>query len=141
MKSLLRIFFLFAIHQVSFAQSQVQQVLTKQLAAWNAGDIDGFMDGYWKNDSLRFMTKSGVTKGWKPVLENYKKSFPTREKMGKLNFVILTEERLSPVSALITGKWEVETTEGTIIKKKEGYFSLLFRMVDHKWFIVLDHTS
>ena len=66
-----------------------RQVLNNQLTEWNKGNIQGFMSGYWQNDSLQFLTSKGVTYGWQNVTNNYKKSYPTKEKMGNLDFEIL----------------------------------------------------
>src|SRR5688500_3669788 len=57
-------------------EAAILKVLDKQKAAWNRGDIDGFMKGYWENDSLMFVGKSGVTYGWTNTLNNYKKGYP-----------------------------------------------------------------
>lgn len=134
---LFTIVFSFCVFFVSAQpEKEIQQVLNQQLKAWNAGDIDGFMAHYWKNDSLQFMTKNGVTQGWQPTLDRYKKGYPDRASMGKLDFQVYTIEMLSVTSALVTGKWIIEST-----KSQEGSFNLLFKKIDNHWVIVLDHTS
>jgi hypothetical protein len=115
----------------------VQQVLSKQLIEWNRGNIDGFMEGYWKNDSLQFLSSKGITYGWQNVTNNYKKSYPTKERMGNLDFEILSEKVINENHRMIIGKWKVIDAEG----ENSGYFSLLFRLIDGNWKIVLDHTS
>jgi ketosteroid isomerase-like protein len=117
-------------------EKEIQQILEQQLKAWNAGDIDGFMAHYWKSDSLRFMTKTGVTLGWQPTLDRYKKGYPDRASMGKLDFQIYTIELLSKRSAMVTGKWAIESN-----KSQSGSFNLLLKKKDKHWVIVLDHTS
>ena len=64
-------------------ETAIRQILDTQTKAWNKGDLDGFMKGYWENDSLMFIGKSGVTYGWKNTLENYKKGYPDTAAMGK----------------------------------------------------------
>ena len=117
-------------------EKEISAVLDQQLSAWNAGDIDGFMAHYWKSDSLRFMTKNGVTQGWQQTLDRYKNGYPNRETMGQLDFSVYTIELLSNDAAIVTGKWKV-----TSIKSQEGHFNLLFKKIDNRWVIVLDHTS
>ena len=117
--------------------ADIRLVLTKQQNAWNEGDIDGFMDHYWKSDSLRFMTKEKVTRGWKNTLERYKKGYPDKQTMGKLDFDILSVEQLANDAAIVTGHWKV--TAGSEVS--EGHFNLLFRKKQNRWVIVLDHTS
>jgi len=117
---------------------EVKIVLNEQVQSWNNGDIDGFMQGYWKSDSLRFIGKKGVTYGWKPVLENYKKSYSTRELMGDLTFTSLDFTLLSVDAVFVTGSWKISYSEKDSLG---GWFSLLFRKIDGKWVIVADHTS
>lgn len=117
---------------------EVKIVLNEQVQSWNNGDIDGFMQGYWKNDSLRFIGKKGITYGWKPVLENYKKSYSTRELMGDLTFTSLDFTLLNVDAVFVTGSWKISYSENDSLG---GWFSLLFRKINGKWVIVADHTS
>ncbi len=125
----------------SFSQSKdeqaVRQLLSEQSAAWNRGDIDNFMHGYWENDSLMFIGKSGVTYGWKNTLNNYKKGYPDTATMGKLTFTMIDAKNLSPEYFHVTGKWHLQRSIGNI----EGYFTLLFRKLDGQWVIISDHSS
>ena len=126
----------FVIFLPAQPEKEISSVLDQQLLSWNAGDIDGFMAHYWKSDSLRFMTKNGVTQGWQQTLDRYKKGYPNRESMGQLDFSVYTIELLSNEAAIVTGKWKVTST-----KSQEGHFNLLFKKIDNRWVIVLDHTS
>jgi hypothetical protein len=87
MRKLLFAFFLLTT-SLAFSQSKdesaIRKILADQTAAWNRGDIDGFMKGYWESDSLMFIGKSGVTYGWSNTLKNYKKNYPDTAAMGKL---------------------------------------------------------
>jgi hypothetical protein len=114
-----------------------RQVLNNQLNEWNKGNIQGFMSGYWQNDSLQFLTSKGITYGWESVTNNYKKSYPTKEKMGNLDFEILSEKKIDKKHTMIIGKWKVKDAEG----ENSGYFSLLFKLIDGNWKLILDHTS
>src|SRR5574339_954646 len=99
MRSLL-IFLLFISSIPGFSQTkdeaEVRSVLAKQNAAWNRGDVDAFMIGYWENDSLMFIGKSGVTYGYKNTLANYKKNYPDTVAMGKLTFTLIQVKQISP---------------------------------------------
>src|SRR5689334_19075865 len=85
---------------VAFTQSSdeltIRKVLDNQVKAWNKGDIQGFMQGYWKSDSLMFIGKNGINRGWEITLENYKKRYPDMTAMGKLSFDIILVKELSP---------------------------------------------
>jgi len=87
------------------AEDQIREVMHQQELAWNAGDIDAFMQGYWNSDSLRFISSRGTTYGWQKTLENYKRSYPDKETMGILTFEIIDIDVLSQTSAFVLGKW------------------------------------
>ena len=119
-------------------RNAVQKVLADQAKAWNEGNIDGFMQGYWHSDSLKFITKNGIRMGYDSVAINYKKSYDTKDKLGRLNFNNLS---ISPLDlrhtiVQVTGKWEVIQKDKTL----SGIFSLLFRQIDGQWKIIVDHT-
>lgn len=115
----------------------IRSVLAAQSEAWNRADLDGYMQGYWDNDSLLFIGKSGPTYGYKATLERYRKSYATPEQMGQLRFTILQVKRLSPEYYSVTGKWELQRPAGDL----SGYFTLLFRKIKGRWVIISDHSS
>lgn len=132
-------FCILSIH--SFGQSkdekEVRGILTRQNAAWNRGDIDSFMIGYWNNDSLMFIGKSGITYGYKNTLANYKKNYPDTMVMGKLTFTLIHVKQLSPQYFHVTGKYHLARTIGDA----SGHFTLMFRKINGKWVIISDHSS
>lgn len=115
----------------------IRKSLNEQLEAWNKGDIPRFMDTYWKNDSLMFIGKSGITYGWQKTMDNYKKGYPDTAAMGKLDFNILQVRRLSTDHYFVVGKWHLARTIGDV----GGHFTLLFRRFGDRWMIVADHSS
>jgi uncharacterized protein (TIGR02246 family) len=115
----------------------VRAVLDAQVAAWNRGDIDGFMDGYARLDSTRFASGGTVVRGWQTVHDRYKKSYDTREKMGQLTFSDLEVSVLSPDSAIVFGHWQLARSGDA----PGGLFTLLFARTKDGWRIVADHTS
>jgi len=138
--------FTFLIISVAFtgfiqAQSKdekdVRQLLTEQDAAWNRGDIEGFMKGYWLSDSLMFIGKSGITYGWQKTMENYKNRYPDTAAMGKLNFEYIEMKQLSENYFFVVGKWHLTRTIGNL----NGAFTLLLRKINNTWVIVKDHSS
>lgn len=118
-------------------ETSIRQLLDKQTAAWNRGDIDRFMEGYWENDSLMFIGKSGVTYGWTNTLNNYKRGYPDTAAMGKLRFELLTVKRLSDEYYFVVGKWFLQRSIGDL----GGHYNLLFRKINGKWVIIADHSS
>lgn len=121
----------------SKAQQQILGLLAAQDEAWNKGDIEGFMQTYWKNDSLMFIGKSGATYGWQNTLNNYKKGYPDTSAMGKLKFTLISIQKLSRKYYSVVGKWHLQRTKGDL----QGHFTLLMRKIRGKWVIVQDHSS
>ena len=126
----------------SFAQFKkyemaIRKVLDTQLKSWNSGNIDNFMEGYWQNDSLMFVGKSGITYGWQQTLDNYKKHYPDTVAMGKLTFRLLELKPLSSFYYFVIGKWDLQRSAGNL----GGYFTLLFKKINGEWLIVTDHSS
>jgi ketosteroid isomerase-like protein len=115
----------------------IHSLIEEQRLLWNKGDIPGFMETYWQNDSLMFIGKTGVTYGWQNTLENYKKGYPDTAAMGKLTFDILQVKKLSDEYFFVVGKWHLTRSIGNV----QGHFSLLFRKVNRTWVIVADHSS
>jgi hypothetical protein len=141
MYSVLILLFFFIHSIASFAQSKdeilIRNVLQTQQNAWNKGLLTNFMEGYWKNDSLMFIGKSGITYGWQKTLENYKKAYPDTASMGKLKFTLLQLKLLSTGYYFVTGKWHLQRSIGNL----EGYFTLLFQKINNQWLIISDHSS
>ena len=118
-------------------ETEVRNALAKQNAAWNRGDVDAFMVGYWENDSLMFIGKSGVTYGYKNTLANYKKNYPDTTVMGKLTFTLIQVNQLSPEYFHVIGKYYLTRTIGDA----SGHFTLMFKKINGKWVIISDHSS
>ncbi|GAC1308426.1 MAG: nuclear transport factor 2 family protein [Mucilaginibacter sp.] len=115
----------------------ILKVLDQQRIAWNNGDIDGYMLGYWHSDSLLFVGSSAPTRGWHATLERYKKHYPGKAAMGALTFTILKVDLLDKTNAFILGAWHLQREKDA----PGGYFTLWFRKINGEWKIVVDHTS
>ncbi|HEV8283851.1 MAG TPA: nuclear transport factor 2 family protein [Chitinophagaceae bacterium] len=119
------------------SEISIRKVLNEQVKAWNRGDVVGYMQGYWKNDSLMFIGKNGINWSWTKTLENYKKSYPDTTTMGKLSFDILLVKELSSTYYYVVGKWTLKRSIGDL----SGYYNLLFKKINGQWLIIADHTS
>src|SRR6266487_2308676 len=132
---------LLLISMCSFAQSEdemnIRKILEEQTKAWNQGDLEKFMQGYWKNDSLMFIGKSGISWGWQKTLENYKRGYPDTAAMGKLSFNIIIAKKLSPEYYYVVGQWMLMRSVGNL----SGYYNLLFKRIMGQWLIIADHSS
>ena len=116
---------------------RIRAVISRQEQAWNSGDIDAYMQGYWKSDSLRFVSGRKFSYGWDSILASYKKNYPDSARMGKLTFNVKEIKMLSNYAALVVGRWQLER----IKDKPSGVFTLLIERIDDKWVITHDHTS
>lgn len=141
MKNFITLLVLLVISLATHAQGKdellIRTAMLEQERAWNAADLDKFMETYWKSDSLMFIGKSGVTYGWQNTFNNYKKGYPDTVSMGKLTFEILHIKRLSVLYFSVVGKWKLIRSIGNV----GGHFTLLFKKIKNKWVIVSDHTS
>ncbi|MBS1747284.1 MAG: DUF4440 domain-containing protein [Bacteroidetes bacterium] len=141
MKNLIIIILLLGSVNICFSQDKdsiaIRNVMNEQMIAWNNGNIEAFMQTYWKSDSLLFVSNPPLY-GWQSTLERYKKAYPDTIAMGKLSFDLLQIKRLSPEYYFVLGKWGLKVSTG---KNPGGYFTLLFRKINRQWVIIADHTS
>ena len=118
-------------------KSAIIKNLTDAKADWNAGNLERFMESYWKSDSLQFIGKKKINFGWQTTLDNYKKGYPDTVAMGKLRFEILRVNPIASDAAFLTGRFFLKRSIGDV----DGIFTLVFRKIDGKWVVVYDHTS
>jgi len=119
------------------AETQIRAVLDMQSAAWNRGDIDAFMEGYWKSPEVEFVGANGITRGWQAVLDRYRRNYPDGKAMGKLSFSNLEVHVGCPDGAFAIGNFQLERE----MDRPSGVFTLNFRKFKEGWRIVADHTT
>jgi ketosteroid isomerase-like protein len=127
----------FGVRAQSADEQTIRNLLARQVTDWNAGSIDGYMHGYWNNDSLQFIGKAGPRYGYKTTLEKYKEAYPDSAHMGKLSFTITKAQQLSAGYFFITGLWALKRSVGDV----SGVSTLLVRKIKGQWVIVADHSS
>lgn len=118
-------------------ENEIIKVMKLQETAWNKGDIESYMSGYWKSDSLKFIRSKGIQYGWEKTLSNYKKSYPDKEAMGILSLEVISLEVLNDETAFMLGSWKLKREIGDL----SGYFTLLWRKINGEWKVVIDHSS
>ena len=109
-------------------------IMDAQQIAWSKHDLEGFMKGYWKSDSLKFYGSSGLTYGWNKTLANYKKSYPTPEDSGVLTFKINDISKINEGAYFIMGAYLLTRKKGNA----NGIFMIIFRKINGEWKIVAD---
>jgi ketosteroid isomerase-like protein len=117
----------------------LRKILDDQTAAWNRGDLTGFMQGYWHSPEVTFFSGDRIIKGWESTLQRYRDKYQGAGKeLGKLSFTDENIQMLGPDAALVTARWHLEMTDG---KKLEGLTTLLCKRLPEGWRIVHDHSS
>lgn len=126
-----------APHSPETDEDSIRAVLETQVSDWNRGDVPAFMQGYWKSAQTEFVGANGILRGWKPVLERYRKQYPDRASMGHLTFSGLEVNALAPDAALVVGHWQLKRQTDT----PGGVFTLVLKKFPEGWRIINDHTS
>ncbi len=121
------------------ASSAIQKVIEEQQQAWNRGDLEAFMAGYWNSPELTFFSGAHESKGWQAALDRYKKTYQSAgHEMGRLEFSNLRIEMLGPKAAFARGEFHLTMSDR---KTPHGLFTLIFRKLPDGWKIVHDHSA
>ena len=124
-------------HVSAVPTDEITQMLKGQQDAWNRGDLDAYMQGYWKSDRLRFVSNGKFRFGWDETLTTYKKNYPNKEALGELKFTIKEIKMLSNYAAMVVGRWDLRRQKDA----PTGVFTLLVEKIDDNWVITMDHSS
>ena len=145
MRLIISVFLIFILFNSAIAENKIsekeksiiQSLLDKQVAAWNDGNLEKFMETYWNSEELVFVGSRGPTYGWQATLANYKKGYPDKAAMGKLNFKILNISKIDKKTVFVIGRFELTREIGDLA----GHFTLVIQKINGQWLIVSDHSS
>lgn len=144
MKKYILVFCTLILSQTGFTQTTEQEdkeaimaVLKAQRLAWSDNNMEEFMEGYWKSDSLKFYGKNGVTYGWENTLERYKQAYPTPDHTGILSFKINDISKITDKAYYVMGEYHLKRTVGNAT----GIFMIIFKRIDGEWKIIADTSS
>ncbi len=128
-----------AVHAQTEADDRkaILAVMKMQEVAWSKNDLEGFMQGYWRSDSLKFLGSNGITYGYEPTLANYKKRYPSADHSGKLSFKVHTITPIENESYYVMGEYFLSRLVGDA----NGTFLIIFRKIDGQWKIIADMSS
>ncbi len=127
------------LRTLSRQELDIIKVLTAQENAWNHGDLDGFFKGYKDSPDTLFIGRQ-ISRGFKPLVEDYRHNYPTRDAMGTLTFSDLETHLLDEHFAVVLGKYRVERSKKAG-GPADGFFSLVLEDTEKGWKIVVDHTT
>jgi uncharacterized protein (TIGR02246 family) len=120
-------------------EGAIRAELDAQVAAWNRGDLKGYMQGYWKSEELTFFAGSKQSAGWEAAYQRYRAAYSGKDKgMGKLKFSKIRVEVLSPEAAFVRGGWQLTMKDG---RKRSGLFTIVLKKLSEDWKIIHDHSS
>jgi uncharacterized protein (TIGR02246 family) len=128
---------LISISAMATPVEEIDAVLTQQEVDWNNGDIRAYLQGYWQDDKLTFVSKGKFSHGWQNLLKSYVRSYPDVASMGKLDFNQLDIKVLSDTAALVSGRWELKRAKDN----PNGIFTVLVQKIDDRWQITHDHST
>lgn len=115
----------------------IKAMMHQQAKDWSAGHLEKFMSGYWQSDELKFIGSKGLTYGWQQTLDNYKKSYPSKDYTGTLKFDIMEISPLEQQHYHVIGSYHLKRSVGDA----NGIFSLILKKIDGEWKIIIDHSS
>ena len=138
----LLIFLVFFFNSYSQTETEtdikaIHKVLEKQKTAWSNNNIEDYMLGYWKSDSLKFYGSNGITYGWKNTLERYKKAYPTKDHTGKLDFKTIDISKISEDAYFVMGEFYLVRKTGNA----NGIFMIIFKKINGLWKIIADMSA
>ncbi len=118
-------------------EEAIRAVFSAEQIAWNNGNMEQFMEGFWKSDSLQFLSARGINHGWQETLDGYKKRYADIAAMGTLSFDILQVTRLAPGVYVVMGRYHLIRSIGNL----DGVFTAILKKIDGKWVTVYDHSA
>jgi beta-aspartyl-peptidase (threonine type) len=128
-----------AAPEAAAPETAIRAELGAQVAAWNHGDLKGYMQGYWHSPELTFFAGDNESAGWEAAYQRYRTAYVGKDKeMGKLKFSGLRVEMLGPDAAFVRGHWQLTMRDGT---KRRGLFTVVLKKFSQGWRIVHDHSS
>ena len=130
------LFFSSFFTQANTDKDEIISIMKSQEDAWNKGQLEQYMAGYWQSEKLQFVGKNGIKYGWQATLDNYQQSYPTKEAMGQLKFDILTIETTTQ-TAFVLGKWTLQKEKQDVT----GFYTLYWKKINDQWKIIIDHSS
>lgn len=118
-------------------ESAIRNVFDEGCAAWNRGDLDGYLASYWDSEKTLWISSGVLTRGKQAIVAAYKTRFTATPHVGTLALEELEIDVLTPADAIAFGRWLLVLEEDVA----KGFFTVQLRKIDGTWFFVMDHSS
>lgn len=117
-------------------RKEIMTLLNQQQKDWSNNNLEAFMEGYWKSDSLFFYSGSKLNAGWETTLNSYKKKYPDTSYSGTLKFNIVKISPISTDAYFVMGEYHLDREVGNA----NGTFMILFKRINGEWKIIADSS-
>ncbi|GAW50254.1 MULTISPECIES: nuclear transport factor 2 family protein [unclassified Nocardioides] len=119
-------------------RAAIRRLLDSHLESWNGGDLDGLLDTYVQDESVRYASASTVVHGIDRVRERFRRAYPDWSRLGELRYEDVVITLAGPADALVFGRAWISRGDGD---DATSLFSLHLKKRDGQWWIAADHTS
>jgi hypothetical protein len=127
-----------ALQRINDPVTEVKTALDGQVTAWNTGDLEKAMTFYWNSPEMLWVSRSGIQKGYQPVLEGFRKDFSDKSKMGVYSYEPLHIEQVSDSSVYFVIRWKIVLNDKKIMG---GVSSQLWKKINTDWVITAEHAG
>ena len=115
----------------------IRNVFEAGCAAWNRGDLDGYLASYWDSDKTLWVSGGSLQRGRKAIVEAYRARFATPQEMGQITLAGLEIEVLTDTDAIAFGRWMLALEA----RSSHGFFTVQLKKIEGSWLFVSDHAS
>lgn len=117
-------------------KKEIKDILNQQQKHWSNNNLEGFMQGYWKSDSLHFYSGAQLKSGWQTTLDSYRKGYPDKSYSGTLKFEIAKIAPINNDAYYVMGEYHLTREVGNA----NGTFMIIFKRIDGEWKIIADSS-
>jgi hypothetical protein len=118
---------------------QVYEVLLRMVDRWNAHDVDGHLEAYWKSPQLLVVVDAEQFNGWQQLHDSYVNGYPNRESMGYFSPARIQIKLLKSDLALVLSWWSISLPNSR--QKVVGNTTMNLQKFADGWKIVAAHSS
>lgn len=120
-------------------QLDVVKIVLAQQAAWNKGDLDGYLSHYKESPDTQAVL-ANLVRGVENIRAAYRQNFPNKDSMGSIEDTDIDVKTLGDNYALATGRYHLNRPKksgGPV----EGTFMELFEKTQGGWQIIFSQST